>query len=181
MEYTLIRSSRRSVSMELRPDGQLLVRAPYLMSAKAIDSFVASHGKWIRNARRRQEEKRSRCPAPLSTEEAEHLRTLAKSVLPGLVAYYAGRMGLPVPKIRITSAKTRYGSCSEKNDLSFSRYLMVNSQEAIDYVVVHELAHMRHKNHGKAFWNEVASVLPDWKQRRKSLIMPETEKDGNAL
>ena len=179
MEYTLIRSKRHTMAIEIQSDGSVLVRVPLLCPKGNIDRFVKEHESWIISRRNAQIQKQSSLPAPLSTEEEEQLRRMAKSVLPGLVTYYAKRMNVPVPPVRITSARTRYGSCSAKNVISFSKYLMANSQDAIDYVVVHELAHIRNKNHGKAFWNEVAAVLPDWKERRKSLFMPQLEEKND--
>lgn len=160
------------MAIEIQADGKILVRVPMLCSKAAAERFVKAHEDWIVKKQNSQFQKQKSLGAPLKKEEEERLRRLAKSVLPGLVAYYASRMHLEVPAVRITSARTRYGSCSASNTVCFSKYLMVNSQDAIDYVVVHELAHIRNKNHGKAFWNEIASVLPDWKQRRKSLYMP---------
>lgn len=70
--------------------------------------------------------------------------------------------------ITITAARTRFGSCSGKNRLSFSLYLMAYPEAAIEYVVVHELAHIRHHDHSPAFYREVEAYLPDWRARRAS-------------
>ena len=85
------------------------------------------------------------------------------------VAYWAARMGVEPAGITITAARTRFGSCSGKNRLSFSLYLMDYPAEAIEYVVVHELAHIRHHDHSTAFYGEVARYLPDWRARRALL------------
>ena len=71
--------------------------------------------------------------------------------------------------ITVTGAQTRFGSCSPKNRLCFSFRLMDYPMAAIEYVVVHELAHIRHKNHGPDFYKEIAAVLPDWQARRQLL------------
>jgi predicted metal-dependent hydrolase len=71
--------------------------------------------------------------------------------------------------VKITGAKKRFGSCSSQNGLCFSWRLMGYPEEAIDYVVVHELAHIAHRNHGSGFYSLVASVLPDYKARRALL------------
>ena len=77
--------------------------------------------------------------------------------------------GSALTGIRITSARTRFGSCSGKNSLCFSWRLMEYPEEAIDYVVVHELAHLRYMNHGAEFYALIARYLPDWKTRRALL------------
>ena len=78
-------------------------------------------------------------------------------------------MGLAPTAVKITSARTRFGSCSSKNSLCFSLYLMQYPPEAIDAVVVHELCHMRHRNHSPAFYAEVERWLPDYREREKLL------------
>lgn len=98
----------------------------------------------------------------------EYIR-LAREVLPEKVQYYSRIMGLFPTGIMITGARKRFGSCSGENRICFSWRLMMYPEEAIDYVVVHELAHIRHKNHSKAFYACVEEVLPDWKKRRNLL------------
>jgi predicted metal-dependent hydrolase len=78
-------------------------------------------------------------------------------------------MGVRHSGVKITSARTRFGSCSAKNSICYSLYLMQYPPEAVDYVVVHELAHIRHKNHSPAFYAEVARWLPDYRRRQAML------------
>ena len=78
-------------------------------------------------------------------------------------------MGLVPAGIKITSARTRFGSCSGKNSICFSWRLMLYPPEAIDYVIVHELAHIRHHDHSPAFYALIEQYLPDWKVRMKLL------------
>jgi len=78
-------------------------------------------------------------------------------------------MNLYPTGLKITSARTRFGSCSSKNSICFSWRLMYYPEPAIDYVVVHELAHIAHKNHGPQFWALVERYLPDYRARRAML------------
>jgi len=172
LPYTLIRSDRRTLAVEIRTDGTVAVRAPKYMPERQIRRFVEARKDWIETHVQKQLAKQRTAPSPLTAAEAESLRERAKAELPARTAYYAVRMGLAVPEVRIGSARTRYGSCTAKNVLHFSRYLMANEADAIDYVVVHELAHIRHKNHSPQFYAEIAKILPDWKERRKKLFMP---------
>lgn len=89
--------------------------------------------------------------------------------LPERVTYFAEQFDLKVEKVRITSARTRWGSCSPKGTLSFSWRLMMTPPDVIDYVVIHELAHTVHHNHSQRFWKLVERWLPDYKERRKQL------------
>lgn len=85
------------------------------------------------------------------------------------VPHWAKTMGLNHGPIRITDAKSRWGSCSHTNTLRFNWRLMLTPPSLIDYVIVHELAHIPHKNHGPHFWRLVEEHMPDYKSRRKKL------------
>jgi hypothetical protein len=78
-------------------------------------------------------------------------------------------MNLYANKIGITAAKTRWGSCSGRNNINFSWRLMMAEPEVIDYVIVHELAHIKEKNHGKQFWRLVEKYEPDYRERKNKL------------
>jgi predicted metal-dependent hydrolase len=166
-DYTLIRSDRTTVSLEVTGEGGVLVRAPEKMPKSRIDRLVEDHGTWIaRHLRLRQD----RQPPP-TPEEIAALKARAKELLPPRVAYYSRLMGLTPTGIRITSARGRYGSCSGRDSLCFSCFLMNSPEEAVDLVIVHELCHIRHKNHGPQFYALLESVLPDWKARKAQLRM----------
>ena len=166
--YELRRSDRRTLALELDREGKLIVRAPRRIPEAVIRRFVAEHETWIRAAEARYAERAAAHPEPTAAEQAE-LRRKARAILPGKVAHYAALMGVEPTRVTITSARTRFGSCSGKNALSFSWRLMTYPEEAIDYVVVHELAHIRHHDHSRAFYDFIASVMPDHKRRRALL------------
>ena len=167
-EFQLLRSHRRTLALEITRDGQVLVRAPLRASQAAIQRFVAEHEGWIETHLAAQARRRAAHPEP-TPEEKEALRRRAKEILPEKVRRYAAIMGVEPTAVHITSARTRFGSCSAKNSISFSLYLMQYPEEAIDYVVVHELAHIRHHDHSPAFYAEVARYLPDYRQRMRLL------------
>ncbi len=166
--YQLLRSARKTLSLEIRRDGRLVVRAPLRTTQKQIDEFIANHEAWIASNLEKQRRRREARPEP-SDQEREALVRLAMERLPGRVAHFAAIMGLYPAGITITGARTRFGSCSGKNRICFSWRLMQYPEEAVDYVVVHELAHIRHKNHSPAFYACVEQVLPDWRERRQML------------
>ena len=93
----------------------------------------------------------------------------ARQVFTERVSWYARRYQFQPAKIRITSARTRWGSCSSRGTLSFTWRLVMAPIEIIDYVVVHELAHLLERNHGPNFWREVEKIVPDYKQKREWL------------
>ena len=166
--YSLLRSSRKTLSLEITPDCTILVRAPLRLSQKKIDDFVSSHAGWIETHLARQRLRLANHPEPTGEEREDCIRR-AREELPGRVEQYAAQMGLWPTGITITGARKRFGSCSAKNRICFSWRLMQYPQAAIDYVVVHELAHIRHKDHSAAFYACVAQVLPDWRERRALL------------
>ena len=168
MNYTLLRSRRRTLAIEVTRDGHVLVRAPLRTTQKSIDEFLSRRADWINAALQRQRTRREAYP-PLTQAEVEVLRQKAQELLPMKVAHWARIMGVMPTGVKITSAQKRFGSCSGKNSLCFSLYLMRYPEAAIDAVVVHELAHIRHKNHSPAFYAEVERYLPDYRQRARLL------------
>ena len=101
----------------------------------------------------------------LTEEQIKELRRRARSVLTAKTEALAAVMGVHYNKITITSAKTRFGSCNSKGNISYSYRLMLYPEAAQDYVVVHELAHLVEMNHSPRFYAIVARYLPDYKQR----------------
>ena len=170
IEYTLIRSSRRTLALEITRDLQVIVRAPLRCPQREIDRFVDSRRDWIADKLALQQRRADARAAMEPTPEQEViLRRRAAELIPQRVAYYAPLMGVTPTGIKITSARTRFGSCSGKNSLCFSWRLMLYPPAAVDYVVVHELAHIRHHNHSREFWNFVESVMPDYPARQSLL------------
>lgn len=167
-DYTLIRARRRTMSLQLDRDGRAVVRAPYGVKKEFIDRFVAEHEVWLARAREKQQNRRLAHPEP-TDEERKALLACAKEYLPMRVDYWSGIMGLTPTGLKITSARTRFGSCSGKNSLCFSWRLMQYPPEAIDYVVVHELAHIRHHDHSPAFYALIERYMPDWRERMNLL------------
>lgn len=170
-EYTLIRSSRRTLALEITAALQVVVRAPQHMSAQRIERFVREHEEWIAAHMAIQQRRQAAAAARQVTPEQEAaLRRQAAEVIPARVAHYGALMGLTPTGIRITSARKRFGSCSSKNSLCFSWRLMQYPPEAIDYVVVHELAHIRHHDHSRAFYALIEQYMPDHRARQRLLI-----------
>jgi len=169
--YTVKRSSRKTMSLEITRDLTVLVRAPLWMPQSEIERFVTAQQRWIAEHKTRMQKRQQRQDA-LSPEQIDALRRRAEELLPARTAYYAAQMGVCPTGVKITSARTRFGSCSAKNSICYSWRLMLYPPEAIDYVVVHELAHIRHKNHSAAFHAEIARILPDHLTRRALLRDP---------
>ena len=169
MTYELIRSKRRTLSLEITKACRVLVRAPLRLSKETIDRFVSGQGDWIAAHLEAARQRAQTAPPPATEEEIAALKERARAVLPGKVAYWSAVTGLRPTGLRITTARKRYGSCSGTNSLCFSCFLMNYPEEAIDLVVVHELCHIREKNHGPGFYALLAKYLPDHRERKKLL------------
>ena len=167
--YELIRSRRRTLALEITRDCRVLVRAPLRLSQAKIDAFVESHATWIQTHLEQQRQRAASTPPPPTPEEIAALKARARAILPEKVAYWSAKMGVRPTGLKITTARKRYGSCSGKNSLCFSCFLMDCPEEAIDLVVVHELCHIKEKNHGPRFYALLGQYLPDYKERKKLL------------
>lgn len=166
--YELKRSRRKTLSIQVTDDLRVVVRAPMNLSRQEIGFFVKKHQRWIEETLRKRALYNEAHPEP-SQQDIQAMKQRAREEILPRVEHYAQKMALAPTGVKITSAKTRFGSCSPKNSLCFSCRLTEYPPEAVDYVVVHELAHIVHKNHGKAFYALVESVLPDYKERRALL------------
>ena len=168
-KYELRRSGRKTLSLEITEDCRILVRAPLRVSQAQIDAFVESHTSWVAKHLEQQRRRAASAPPPPTEAEIAMLKDAARAILPEKTAYWSRRMGVTPTGLRITSARKRYGSCSSKNSLCFSCFLMRYPEEAIDLVVVHELCHILEKNHGPRFYALLEQYLPDYKERKKLL------------
>ena len=114
---------------------------------------------------------RTSCQAPAAVKRdiLASCRTFARQILCAKVAETAAKHDIPFCTISINSANSRWGSCSASGALHFPWKIVLLPEELIDYIVAHELAHRRQMNHSPAFWQEVAKICPDWKERRKAL------------
>ena len=165
--YQIIRSKRKTISLEIRPDGTLLVRAPRRLSDRAIRDFVLSKESWLREKLKKYE---ARPPLPpITAAELDALKRRARADLTARAAKLAPLVGVNFGRVTIRAQKTRWGSCSREGNLNFNCLLMLTPPEIQDYVIVHELCHRKEMNHSPAFWAEVERILHDYKERKKWL------------
>jgi predicted metal-dependent hydrolase len=162
MEYTLIRARKRSLSLQINAEGKLVARAPLFMPKFLIDRFISEKSGWIK--KRLAELKQP--PAP----QVEHFsETALKSYIVKEVTKYGRKMGLNHSGLRYTQVRTYWGTCAPSGLLSFNLALRYTPPKVVSYVVVHELAHLRWKGHGKRFWDMVMKYYPGTKEARAIL------------
>jgi hypothetical protein len=211
--YVLVRSRRRSIGLEVRPDATLVVRAPTRTPLWFVESLLRDRARWIEDKLAKARSHVSLLPrhdfltgerfpylgrewpfvvlafqkTPLTFDEKsgfsldmaafdrgevifeEWYRARARELLDERVHHYASLVGVSVPRLRITGAERRWGSCSATGTVSFAWRLIMAPMDVVDYVVVHELAHRREMNHSARFWAVVAGVMPDYDVRRRWL------------
>ena len=170
-------SKRKSISIQIKEDLSIQVRAPLLAKKGQVELFIEQHKDWIyRKWTALYEKSSSNNLKQLSFEEEKHVAALerkfrkaAKEYIPYRVEYFHKLTGGHYTSITIRDQKSRWGSCSSKGTLSFNYRLMMAPQKILDYVVVHELCHLTHMNHSPAFWSMVESILPDYKESKQWL------------
>ena len=170
-EIKVIRSSRKTMVLEIIKDGMILVRAPYRMPESEIRRFIQEKSDWIEKHVQRIEERQRTLPPVegLTMKDIRKLADQASVVIPKRVEYFAEKIPVTYGRITIRNQKTRWGSCSSKGNLNFNCLLMLAPPEVLDYVVVHELCHRKEMNHSERFWREVENILPDYRERKKWL------------
>lgn len=230
-EYIVTKSKRKTISIQVKADGSVVVKAPVFLSNGEIQKFVMEKENWIV---RKQQEMRERnasvkkigytdgemmlfqgrsyvlqvikhsfvkaaritvkneesillveIPSDGNVQvESDAVRsvilnwyvTQAAELIPQRVKYFHQYSPEEIHNVTIKDQKTRWGSCSSKHNLNFNWRLILVPSEVLDYVVVHEISHLRHMNHSKEFWKEVERVLPQYKASEKWL-----KENGNML
>ncbi len=169
----VVRESRKTIRMEADGDGSVRVTAPRQMTQSQIRDVLTAQ--WERMEAMLQCA-RAASEDPIDYETVKALAEEALAVLPEKARYYAERMGVRYRRITIRNQTGRWGSCSAQGNLSFNCLLMLAPEYAQDYVVVHELCHLKEMNHSARFWALVEQTLPDWKKGKDWF-----RQNGNAL
>ena len=164
--YQIIKSDRKTIAIQIKPDGQIVVRCPKRMRVEEAKRFVESKADWIEKhlAKRTPQDVMKYTP-----KEIEQLREAARKLVTERVRYYAPIVGVTYGQIAIRTQHTRWGSCSSKGNLNFNCLLTLVPPEVLDYVVVHELCHRKELSHSDRFLNEVRQITPNYKVQRKWL------------
>lgn len=163
MEYTIIKSNRRTLSLEVKEDG-LIVRSPHRATDEEINVFVAKHKRWIEKNILKMKKRKEMLDdtEPLSKGNIQELTEKALNVIPDRVKHYAEIIGVTYGRITIRNQRSRWGSCSAKGNLNFNCLLMLAPPEVLDSVIVHELCHRKVMNHSDKFYAEVLRAFPNY-------------------
>lgn len=197
--YKLVRSDRKTIGIYVLPGGKVEVRAPQRTAIGYINDFVEKKKPWIdRKINELSKEKRIIAPdmqvfifgtpfiikigktriensilyvrEGLVKEDAESLmRELARRIITERTKQLSVDTGIVPKSVKITRAKTRWGSCSSDGRININWRLIMGDAELADYVIVHELCHIKQHNHSREFWAEVEKILPEYKKTREKL------------
>jgi predicted metal-dependent hydrolase len=136
---------------------------PSWLADGEIDTIIESHREWIADERRKQRPRLRLDPRHVSEVEA---RRAVRELVAMLVEDEAAALGVEPQRIQIRDQRSRWGSCSTRGTLSFNWRLVLAPFDVLDYVVVHELCHLREANHSRRFWKLVEERRPDWRAQR---------------
>ena len=160
------RSKRKSAAIKITADMQIVVFVPLYVSDNEIERMVISKSKWIDEHMLKVQstiDERSKLEK-ITFEQVKELADQAVEYIPKRVKYYAEKENFIYNKITIKNLVSRWGSCSTKGNLNFNCLLMLTPDYVIDYIVVHELCHLREMNHSEKFWAEVEKIMPDYQR-----------------
>lgn len=171
IEITVIKSARKTIAIQIKPDGKTYVRAPFDMTDSEVRDFVSEKKGWIeKNLKKLDDiEQKSRSSIPLTQNEINELKQKALLCIPQKIEYFANLIGVRPAKITVRNQKTCWGSCSKSGSISINCLIMLMPDDVIDYIIVHELCHLKEMNHSKSFWREVERIIPDYKSRQNWL------------
>lgn len=208
MQYTVVKQKRKTATIVINEQLEILIKVPHYMTKKQIEHLVNKHEKWITESLEKRKsfyEKndwyqtkrmlylgeywpvtliQDLCQKPRAFFDGKRFivisdgseaairqemecffRKKAKELLVPLVNEYASLLEVNFNKVSIRKQVTRWGSCSSKGNLSFNVKILCAPIEMITYVVLHEVMHLKHFNHSKAFWQEIEVIMPDYKRR----------------
>ncbi len=169
-QIEIILSGRKTISVEIRRDLRIIVRAPHNMRRADIEKFISERSAWIEKhlniMRERAEAAQAEQVEPFTEQQLIRLADRAAEMIVPRVDEFASIIGVSYGRATIKNQLSRWGSCSAKGNLNFNCLLVLCPPEVLDYVIIHELCHRRHMNHSADFWAEVEKYCPDYRSSR---------------
>ena len=167
LSYELRESARaKRVRITVYDSGRVVATKPRRVSSRIVRNFVARQAAWIEKIRAKYRRAPTLAPWPRYTREAKEA---ARRLVEDRALYFSRIYDVPLKRIAIRNQKARWGSCSRQGNLNFNYRIMALPSELADYVIVHELCHLRELNHSAAFWRLVAQALPQYRELRERL------------
>jgi len=169
--YSIRRSKRaKRLRLAVYHDGSVVVTSPHYITECAIQKFIHLQSAWIQ--RKLELFSGLKIHPDIATHAKAHFmkhKEQALNLVMGKVRYYSERHGFSPNTLRVKRLKTKWGSCSAKKNLNFNYKILFLSEEIQDYLIVHELCHLREMNHSVRFWKQVGRIIPNYKVLQKAL------------
>lgn len=168
----ILRRSRRAkrLSIAVRCDA-VTITAPIRTSDFLIQSFLTRHAAWIEKTRAKIQKRKTawRMPEGVTNDSFSACKKQARAFILERLEHYAYLYGLSYCRVTVKNMRSRWGSCSRRKNLNFHYRLLFLPVRLADYVIVHELCHLKHLNHSKRFWDLVRCAVPDHTTLRREL------------
>ena len=158
LEYEIKYSKIKNIYIQIK-DGKVIIKVPRSVSKKEIEKILEQKSEWIQKAVEKETKKQEKKPLYTKEEFKEIVEKYANELIK--------QTGLVPNKITIKKIKYAWGSCSSKKNITINLELIKYSEQAIRYVILHEICHIKYMNHSKDFWNLVEKYMPDYKQVKK--------------
>lgn len=165
----IIYSKRRTLCIQISKNGEIIIRSPKNLSIKNIQKFVNEKSCWINNKLNQRKNHIFKAQKFLDKNNRNISKKSAYIIISKRAKELSSTHGFKYNIIKVTNAKTRWGSCSYNNNLNFTKTITILPPDIIDYIIIHELAHTKEKNHGKNFWAIIKNIIPDYKNKIKWL------------
>jgi predicted metal-dependent hydrolase len=166
--HKIIYSTRKTLALEVNSKGQVLVRSPKRVGLDYIQKFVAGRQDWLTKVLEKMSSRKVAAKpwVSFSALEIQQAKKQAKALFNQELKHFSEVMQCNYTKLRLSTARTRWGSCSSSGTISIHFALYFAPIEIRQYVIIHELAHVKHPNHSPRFWNFVAQFDPIWLEHR---------------
>ena len=164
------RRGLKRLSLRVGKGGKVTVSAPPRLSISFIEKFIEEHEVWIESAKAKIEEReKNDAKEKIQFPSFESSKARAKKLLLERVRYWTKWYGVKFERVSIRRAATRWGSCSSQGNINLHYKLFFLPEELREYVVVHEVCHLLHMNHSRAFWKEVERAVPEWRSIKRKM------------
>jgi len=167
--YTIKTNPRsRRFWLRIYPDGRVCVTVPRRASIDEATSFLQTHLEWVCKKLMWIEKRESNMQTLPSASYAS-TKEQARELVQQKIEQYGPLYNVNVKRMTIKNQKSKWGSCSRRGNLNFNYRIVFLSETLIDYLIVHELCHLKEFNHSKKFWNLVSQTIPNYRECRKEL------------
>lgn len=168
--YGVRRSKRaKHLRIEIHAGGEIRCILPQKMNMKSLRQFLLQRKDWILQSVREMQ----KLPKPKSEteikKEYQQYRELARKIILRKIQYFNSFYNFSIGRVSIRRQKTCWGSCSQKKNLNFNYRIIFLPEHLSNYIIVHELCHLREFNHSEAFWKLVAKMIPNYQELKKQL------------